>query len=219
MHVAQSRWLPRPLDGVEALVGHLVAGERDPAVRAALALQSAGTPYPQIAAGWLQPALYEVGRRWQRREITVAQEHLATALCQDLLLRVLAQSPFAEPCGRRAVFAAVEGNRHALGVRIVADTFEMAGWEVHFLGADTPTRDLVAHVGAERPDLVGLSASLPTQLPVLRGAIAALGAELGARRPSVLVGGLATNQVEGIWRRLGADDWRPHALAAELCAG
>lgn len=55
---------------------------------------------------------------------------------------------------------------------------------------------------------------------MLRAGVAArellgrLRAELGGRRPAVLVGGLALNQLDGLWRELGADPWGADAKAA-----
>jgi methanogenic corrinoid protein MtbC1 len=162
----------------------------------------------------MQPALYAIGLGWQENRVTVAQEHLATAICLRFLSDLFSAETPAPPTGRRALFAGVERNQHVLGLRIVADAFELAGWSVQFLGANTPTAALLSQVDRWRPELVGLSASLVQQLLVLPTAIDALHAEFGAQRPAVMVGGIPINQADGIWRRLGADLWSPSAEEA-----
>lgn len=174
--------------------------------------------YVAVATRLLQPALYEIGTMWARQEITVAQEHLASVIVQFLLVELYLGShhtpPPANGTRRKVLLAGVEKNRHAVGVQILADALDLSGCRVQLLGADTPTAALLAQVDAFAPDIVGLSASLVRQLPIMARTIAALRHEFGPRRPHIMVGGIAVNQFEGMWRRLGADAWSPDAEAA-----
>jgi MerR family transcriptional regulator, light-induced transcriptional regulator len=181
-------------------------------------IASEGPGYIQIATHLLQPALYAVGGKWERNEISVAQEHLAAALAQTLLVELYLEGPFQHPHGGTILLAGVEHNRHVIGLRIVADAFELSGWSVQYLGADTPTGALLTQVDRTSPDRVGLSVSLVQQLPTLRHTIAALHSEFGAQCPVILVGGIPTNQFEDIWRHLGADAWSPDAESAVALA-
>lgn len=117
------------------------------------------------------PALHQVGQCWETGTLTVCDEHLATAIVERLMARVYpgvtphVQTPL-------AVVACVEGNLHCLGARMTADFLAAAGWRVRYLGANTPTSDLVrAAAGAA---VVALSAGQPDQLAALRAAAAAL---------------------------------------------
>lgn len=206
--------MPEPFAAAGALARHLVAGDTA-AARAVVAESHAeGHGYVAIATHLFQPALYEIGRAWERNEITVAEEHLAAAIVQTLLVELFLKGPFQPPHGRRVLLAGIEHNHHVIGLRILADAYELAGWTAQYLGADTPTPALLAQVDRSRPDVVGLSASLVRQLPTLGRSIAALRAEFGGRCPVILVGGIPTNQFEGVWRHLGADGWGPDAEAA-----
>lgn len=210
--------VPDPLPQAEAFARHLLAGEVGAARSLAAACWESCGEYVEVATRLFQPALYDVGRAWQCNEITVAQEHLATSISQTLLAKLFLEARegvvAASGAGRTALFAGIETNRHALGVRIVGDAFELAGWSVQTLGADTPVEALVAHADATRPDLVGLSVSMVQQLPALQRAFGILKSELGTRRPLLLVGGLPTNQFEDVWRWVGADAWGPDAAQA-----
>ena len=171
--------------------------------------------YLELATCLFQPALYDIGTLWQRNEITVAQEHLATAITQTLLTQFyLDVAGCAEPSERTVLFAGIEGNQHVMGLRMVSDAFELAGWSVRYLGANTPTDALVADVDRVRPEFIGLSASLVQQLPALQHAVNVMKAELGSRCPIILVGGLPTNQFDKVWRWIGADAWYPNASMA-----
>ncbi|MFW5969532.1 MAG: cobalamin B12-binding domain-containing protein [Halofilum sp. (in: g-proteobacteria)] len=112
----------------EALVDALVSGDR---TRATVLVDEAGTEggYLECAVGLIQPAMYRLGERWQNREISVAQEHLATALAQRLLAARLTAAPPALPSGMRALFACVETNGHARGLQMSAGVRGSGGAE------------------------------------------------------------------------------------------
>ena len=162
----------------------------------------------------IQPALYGIGRKWQCNQVSVAQEHLATAMSQSVMTRGLMKTPFPQGNGRKVVLACVQGNNHSVGLQMVADGFYLAGWDVQFLGADVPTQSLIKHVIQWKPDLVGLSVSFAQQLPVAKGIIAQLTQAMRDLRPPVIIGGLAINQFARIAGAVGADDWSPNASAA-----
>lgn len=176
------------------------------------AMQSLG--YGQAAVTLVQPALYEIGRLWQKNHISVAQEHLATAVSQNVLAHAYLQAEFAPPNGRRAVFACVPGNQHNLGLRMLSDSLETAGWDAVYLGADVPVPDLIRLLDAQQPQLLALSISLPAQLSATREAITRIRAELGNHCPEIWIGGLATLGLERLWRSIQADGWAADALHA-----
>ena len=221
--------MPEPDPAVDAFTRCLLGGES--AAARAIALGGAGhadadrggvadgvPDYVKIATRLFQPALYAIGRKWERNEITVAQEHLATAIAQTLLVELFLKGPFEPAHGSTVLLAGIEHNQHILGLRMVADAYELAGWSVQYLGANTPTQALLAQVDEAAPDLVGLSVSLVQQLPALRHCVSALRSEFGGRCPVILVGGIPTNQFEGVWRHLGADAWAPDAESAVTLA-
>lgn len=162
----------------------------------------------------VQPALYRIGRKWQESKVSVAQEHLATAIAQSAMSRALAKADAAPPNGRSVLLACVAGNHHAVGLQMVSDAFLLAGWDVQYLGPDVPTADLVRQAVAWRPRLVGLSVSFPQQLHEARAVIAALEAAMGAERPPVIVGGLAINHFGGLVSHLGAEGSSRDAASA-----
>lgn len=192
----------------------LLAGEHRAAQAMVSTLAGQGVPLPQIYVHLIQAALHAIGDRWLRNEISVAQEHLATATAMTVMAEAFSATAIAPPNGRRALFSCVEGNRHYVGLRMVADMHEMQGWQVQFLGPDTPTRALVAQIGAWRPDRVGLSIAFPHQLAVAREAIAAIRALPGPQTQEIIVGGTAINRYGRLARFLGADGHASSAIAA-----
>ena len=138
----------------------------------------------------MAPAMHEIGLLWEQGAITVADEHLATALTNRVLAAL--RPSFSEaiaPAGRRALLATVEGERHALGLRMAADVLEDAGYATVYLGADVPTGALVRAIESFAPDLIALAATMPT----LTSRLEAVAAEVRRANPSLglLIGGQA----------------------------
>lgn len=147
---------------------------------AARALEQ-GMPFAVLYQRVIAPAMHELGRLWEEGAITVADEHWATALTYRVLvaLRSPVQVDLIEPrSGRpRALLAAVQGEQHALGLRMAADLLEDEGCQVIYLGADVPTKALLQAVDTLSPDLLGLSATMPEATPRLEGVVEAVRAE------------------------------------------
>ena len=87
-------------------------------------------------------SLYKVGDLWERGQISVATEHLATAISEGLL-NLTYPRLFARPrLGKSAVVTCVANEYHQIGGKMVADLFELNGWRGYFLGANTPVNDV-----------------------------------------------------------------------------
>lgn len=160
-----------------------------------------GLPLPTLMLEVLAPAQHEVGRLWQENRISVAQEHMATAVAQLALAhlyRHLAREP---DNGRRVTLACVEGELHDLGARMASDFLEAAGFGVHFLGASVPLEHLVRQLREEPPHLLALSATMSFHLPALRAAVKGVRAALPGL--PVAVGGWALEWSPGLAEELG----------------
>jgi MerR family transcriptional regulator, light-induced transcriptional regulator len=141
----------------------------------------------------LAPLLDDVGAAWSRGRERVWQEHFATSVVVTIMeslyptVRELAEN--AEPCGKTAVLAAPSQEHHVVGLRMVADHFELAGWRVVYLGADTPEAEIRAAARSVPADAVVMSASTHYQRLELRHIADKLREELPDIR--VWVGGAA----------------------------
>jgi methanogenic corrinoid protein MtbC1 len=178
-----------------------------------------GMPLADVYLGVLQPALEEIGDRWQSGEVGIAYEHQATAITQGILGALGPRMRVAPTSGRLAVLACSQGELHSIGVQMLGDFLEAEGWEVLLLGASVPAPALAGLVADESPDAVALSTASPGLLPGVEEAISALDAL--DPRPFVAVGGRAwRSQPDGRAAAIGADCCMPGPLelARELSA-
>lgn len=108
----------------------------------------------------VMPFLTELGERWTRDEVTVAQEHFVSGIMQRRLGALMLGRYSAR--GPVAVLAAPSGEHHDLALLGLAALMTRAGWRLRYLGADTPSADILS--AAEGACLVVLSATVEQRL-------------------------------------------------------
>ena len=129
------------------------------------------------------------------------------------ILRPLLAETGAKPVGK-VVVGTVKGDIHDIGKNLVAMMLEGAGFEVIDLGINTDVDEYLAALEEHKPDILGMSALLPTTMPYMKVVIDTM-AEQGIRDDYIiLVGGAPLNQEFG--DAIGADAYcRDAAVAAE----
>jgi methanogenic corrinoid protein MtbC1 len=188
------------------LLEHLIEGRRREAEELVLGALDGGLGLGPLHDQVIGAAQRELGQRWQAGTMDVATEHHVSRSIQDLLvlLRARASGPRAPAAAAgRVIVASVAGNLHDIGARMVADHFELAGFETRFLGADTPAADLARAAEAFGADLLALSVGRGADVRSAARAIDAVRA--ACPELPVLVGGAPFQAIEGLWRDVGAD--------------
>lgn len=180
-------------------------GERHLASQLVLAAVTAGTPVKEIYLNVFQPAQYEIGRLWQTNRITVAQEHYCTAATQLIMSQLYPQIFATAKNGRTLVATCVAGDLHEIGVRMVADFFEMEGWNTFYLGANTPHPSVVATMVERSADVLAISATISYHVDAVRDLIHAVRQHPATGHVKILVGGYPFNRDAELWRKIGAD--------------
>jgi len=110
----------------------------------------------------IAPAMHSVGELWQAAEITIADEHLATTICQRLLAEI-STSLRTAPAGSRetVMLLTPEPERHELGLLMAGAVLHGAGYETLLLGSGVPAAALNGALLRHRPAVVALSSSMP----------------------------------------------------------
>jgi methanogenic corrinoid protein MtbC1 len=185
-----------------ALTGDVVG-----AVAVALRRLSEGASPEAVLEEVLVPAQREVGDRWHRNEIGVADEHVATGAAYAALY-ALADTVPTSPASARIVIGCAEGDWHALTTHILALQLRARGFAVTVLGASTPADHLARFLERHRPHAFAVSCSVP----LYYSGVARLADAAHACDVPVLAGGRALGPERA--RRLGADGWAADAGAA-----
>jgi len=151
-----------------------------------------------ILSDVLIPFLRELGKRWERGEITVAQEHFASSVLRGRLLG-LARG-WNRGIGPRVLLSCAPGEQHDLGLVAFGLALRARGFRILYLGADTPIESVAQTARAAHPHAVVVSAVSAERFKEIAGALR----ELAAEYP-VYLGGAGATAVGGEFPTLTGD--------------
>ncbi len=183
----------------------LLRGNRQDALRIVLAALDGGASLRDVYRHVFEPVQHEIGRLWQLNQISVAQEHFCTAATQQVMTQLYARIFGGEKRGKRAVAMCVGGELHEVGLRIITDLLELAGWQTWYLGASVPPATAVQYCADHQADVLLVSATLPPHLPGVAEVVRLFRARPELAGARVIVGGRAFRNAPGLWRTIGAD--------------
>ncbi len=170
----------------------LLQGNRNGCARIVQQLLDQNIDIKALYTELFQKSLYRVGELWESNQISVAREHLVTAITEGLLNLVyprLFEKERATP--KKVVISCAANEFHQIGGKMAADIFELNGWDSHFLGANTPVEHMLEYIQEEKPDLVGLSVTVYCNMPALKAGLEAIKSDF--KDLDVFVGGQAFN--------------------------
>ena len=191
----------------------LLNGNRKEASRIVLKEAENGTSIKDIYLNVFQKSQYEIGRLWLENKITVAKEHFCTAATQQIMSQLYPYIFSTERIGKTMVAANVGKELHEIGIRMVADFFEMEGWDTYYLGANAPASTILQAIEENNADLVGLSIAIPHHITTLRETISSIREKLNGNI-KILIGGYALNEIGNKWKDFYADGFAPNAQEA-----
>ena len=199
---------------VEEYVHRLIAGDDEACLEEGRRMARDVDGLRGLYVDVIQRSQYLIGDLWERGELSVAAEHLATATNSFVAAACYAPLAARSAGGPKAVVTCAPGELHELGPRLLSDILECDGWDVDFYGASLPADELIAVIRERRPRFVGISAALERSLDEVARTIAAVRDALGEEAPPIMVGGNAFRGDPGQWRRVGADLFAADATSA-----
>ena len=201
-------------DLAQTYLDALLLGHRQVALRQIMEAVQGGVPVRDVYLHVFQPVQHEIGRLWQINQITVAQEHYCTAATQ-LIMSQLYPIVFSTPrCDHRMVATCVGGELHEIGVRMVADFFEMAGWDTYYLGANMPVSSVLSAIETNRAEVLAISATMSRHVEGVAELIQGVRASRAGQEVRILTGGHPFNLSADLWHTVGADATARDAQAA-----
>jgi MerR family transcriptional regulator, light-induced transcriptional regulator len=154
-HGGEEIAVPAAKDELAAALATFDDGEAHAAFDALLARLSLDTLLREV----IVPYLHELGTRWERGEVSIAQEHFASTLLRGRLLG-LARG-WGRGIGPVAVLACAPGEQHDLGLLAFGLALRARGWRIVYLGTDTPIASVADAARSCDPVVVVVSAVDP----------------------------------------------------------
>ena len=192
----------------------LLGGERNTASRLILDAVKQGTSVKEIYLNVFQRSQREIGRLWQTNQVSVAQEHYCTAATQLIMSQLYPYIFSGEKSGCKLVVTCIGGELHEIGARMVADFFELGGWDTYFLGANTPTDSILRTLDERGADALAVSATMTFHVNHVAELIDNVKRSGAGKQPKIMVGGYPFNFSPNLWKTLGADGYARDAQDA-----
>jgi DNA-binding transcriptional MerR regulator len=151
--------VPSGLSAAGEALGAALEGFDEPSAQVLLDRLLADYTPETVLRDVLLPLLHDLGTRWERAEITVAQEHFASHVLRG---RVTALSRgWGRGRGPTALLACAPGELHDIALLMYGVVLYRNGWRVAYLGAATPMPELLRVAAEAPPELVTLSSVDP----------------------------------------------------------
>ncbi len=137
----------------------------------------------------INPLMYKVGQMWQLNKLSVAKEHLATSLIDEITNDFIKEN-FLDNGNKPIVITSTVGDEsHNLGIKIVGKFIENNGFNVKNLSSKISPKELINSIYALKPDLVVLSVTLSSNIATLQNIVKELKSDSNLFSGKVVVGG------------------------------
>jgi methanogenic corrinoid protein MtbC1 len=201
-----------------AYLDALLRSDRQSASLMILEAAQQGTPIKDIYLHVFQVCQREIGRLWQTNQISVGQEHYCTAVTQMVMSQLYPYIFASQRKGRHMVATCVGGELHEIGARMVADFFEIDGWDTYFLGANTPIEGVLRAISERDADVLAISATMTYHIDKVAALIAEVRRAGLDAHTKIMVGGYPFNIAPNLWQSVGADGYARDAQQAVTVA-
>ena len=209
-----NRWLGKKM----AFFSALLAGEHRQCLKIAVDSVATAKELEELYLLVIQPIMYEIGTLWENGKISVAEEHLASAIVSRVMAAVHMIPVKPDTSKGKAVIASAPNEFHEIGAWMISDVLESVGWQVRYLGANAPLDGLLAMLHNFHPDIFLISATMHFNILKVTEIISKMRTEADLCQIKVMVGGRVFNEAPDIWSTTGADGFAANARTAKKLA-
>jgi methanogenic corrinoid protein MtbC1 len=184
---------------------YLIVGNKTDAYNLIINTFESGVSINDIYLNIFQVTQKEVGRLWQMGKIFVAQEHFITAATQ-FIMSYFYKFMFSTPKQNKSIFiACINGELHEMGPRMIADLFELNGWDTYYFGANTPQSSLINAIETYKPKIISISATMTYNISSVKELITKIRIDKRFDDIKIMVGGYPFTLSNNLWSTVGAD--------------
>ncbi len=130
-------------------------------------LKSLSVSNNDIFSGIYQPLLYEIGRLWETRILTMAEEHEVTSTIEEVVSLGFNEIPNIEKLRNSStpivLITSTSQNQHILGLRLLEYWLCENGIKNLVIVPGLPSEEILSLAKKFKPVVVGLSATMPSQ--------------------------------------------------------
>jgi methanogenic corrinoid protein MtbC1 len=169
----------------------LLSGDRQEAIKLSNDSVQTASDLAEFYLKVIQPSLYRIGVQWEMGDISVAQEHLASAIVTRVMSLLYPKFVVMEQSKGKAVVTAAPNEFHEIGARMVADLLEADGWDVDYTGANLPVEELLEFLKVKKPFLTAISVGMPFNLDKAMELVSLIRKDQQLDKMKIILGGLS----------------------------
>ena len=152
------------LDLHDELIAYIMEADLDNAIQL-IDSRAASHNYKEAITEILEPALYKIGKMWDRGEISLAQGYVSGKVAGIIMNKALEESSclLEKPQKKVSlVIGNIEDDYYSLGRKMVANMLKLSGWNVYDLGNDVQAPDFVDKALEVNAPIICVSAMMYT---------------------------------------------------------
>lgn len=192
----------------------LIEGDTRKSLQIASSLCNSNKDIERFYVHIIQSSMYEIGLLWEKGKISVAQEHLASSIIGRVISNIYIEKIKAKRTRGRAVVTSATNEFHEIGSWLISDLLEANGWNVKYLGANTPKRDLLDFADSFKPDIIAISITMPYNANYASDLISSLKSQKSTKNTKIMLGGHIVNRFGQLTKIAGADGTADNARSA-----
>jgi methanogenic corrinoid protein MtbC1 len=158
------------------------------------------------------PVLEMISTLYRADQLTALAHHYSTRLLRSLIDQAQANYRQKSRRNKKIVMFSGTGDTDELCGQLVADLIEADGYITHFAGGGIANDEILAEVGEQRPDILLMFASSPSDAPNIRQLIDTIRGVNACPNMQIVVGGGVFNRAPGLAEEIGADLWATNPL-------
>jgi methanogenic corrinoid protein MtbC1 len=191
---------------IERLFQALITGDRVTSRQIVNEIQSDLTP-EALTTTIFWPTLEMVNTLFRNDQLTTLAHHYATRMLRMMVDQAQAQYTQHARRGKKIVMFSGPGEADELAGQLVADMVEANGYEMFFGGGGIANDEILSEIGEQRPDILLMFASAPSDAPNIRQLIDTIRGVNACPNMQIVVGGGVFNRAPGLAEEIGADLW------------
>lgn len=142
----------------------------------------------------LSPVLVRIGTDWENGVVSVDEEHAATAAIFNSLIRLQYATTQLPRIRHHALIAVLENDFHEIPVKCMAILLDREGWNIHYLGANSPVFSIENAIRRQQPSALILGSTIaPDKHSPIPSSIEKIGVSLKKTGGHLIIGGSGLN--------------------------
>lgn len=146
----------------------VIEKDREKAINEVFSLSKKGVSLETILTEMFPAVLEKIGELWQKNKISVVGQHVATDICNHVLMKIAEKSHKPSALPGKVITACVPGETHEMSCEILETFLETKGWCVQSMGHVAPHNDMLQSILEIKPDIIFFSVSMIARLSAAR---------------------------------------------------